>query len=78
MGLLIIRLITFLNSQSPDSTYYHVAVTMLENYSRIHLISIEEIAKLCHVSKSTISKFTRQLGFDDYLDLKDNAAFVEN
>lgn len=78
MGLLIIRLITFLNSQAPETTNYHIAMTMLANYSNLHLISIGKIAKLCNVSKSTISKFARQLGFDDYLDLKDNAAFIEN
>lgn len=78
MGLLIIRLITFLNSQSIESTNHHIAVTMLENYEHIHNMSIGETAKLCDVSKSTISKFARTIGFDDYLDLKDNASFIEN
>jgi hypothetical protein len=40
MGLLIIRLITFLNSQAPETTNYHIAMTMLANYSNLHLISI--------------------------------------
>ena len=78
MSLLIIRLITFLNAQSPETTTYHIALTMLENYDKLHQLSITDVAKLCNVSKSTISKFARQLGFDDYLDLKDNATFVEN
>ncbi|SEN93683.1 transcriptional regulator, RpiR family [Amphibacillus marinus] len=78
MGLLIIRLIVFLNGQISETTNHHIALTMLSNYQAIHQLSIGEVAKLCDVSKSTISKFARTLGFDDYLDLKDNAAFVEN
>ena len=78
MGLLIIRLITFLNSQPPESTNYHIATIMLKNYEQVQASSISQIAELCNVSKSTISKFARQLGFDDYYDLKDNAAFIEN
>lgn len=78
MGLLIIRLITFLNSQTLETTNYHIALTMINHYDDIHSLSIGEVAGLCNVSKSTISKFARTLGFDDYLDLKDNAAFIED
>lgn len=78
MGLLIIRLITLLNNQPINSTNYHIGLTMLTNYERIQTLSISDFAEMCHVSKSTISKFARTIGFDDYWDLKDNAAFVEN
>lgn len=78
MGLLIIRLIIFLNGQASETTNHHIALTMLNHYYDIHNLSIGEVAKLCDVSKSTISKFARTLGFDDYLDLKDNASFIEN
>lgn len=78
MSLLIIRLLTFLNGQTIDSTNYHIALTMVNHYKEVQTSSIGEIAKLCAVSKSTISKFARTLGFDDYLDLKDNATLVED
>ncbi|MBO0453761.1 MurR/RpiR family transcriptional regulator [Candidatus Enterococcus murrayae] len=78
MNLLIVRLITFLNGQTTETTNYHIAVTMLNHYDNICSMSIGEIAKLCDVSKSTVSKFARTLGFDDYIDLKDNAVFIEN
>lgn len=78
MNLLIVRLITFLNGQTIETTNYHIAVTMLDHYNSIWSMSIGEIAKLCDVSKSTVSKFARTLGFDDYIDLKDNAIFIEN
>lgn len=78
MSLLIIRLITFLNGQPQNTTNYHIASVMIHHYNDIHSSSIDEIAKLCAVSKSTISKFARTLGFDDYYDLKDNATLIED
>lgn len=78
MGILIVRLLAALNSEKIDSTYYHIAFTLLKHYEQISSKSIGEIANLCNVSKSTISKFARQLGFDDYLDLKEASHFVEN
>lgn len=33
-------------------------------------MSISDVAKMCAVSKSTISKFVRDIGFEDYLDFK--------
>lgn len=78
MSLLIIRLLHLLNGSSLDTTNYHIALKMLENYGKLPLMSIGDTAKLCNFSKSTISKFARQIGFDDYLDLKDNAITLEN
>ena len=42
----------------------------LNNYSIIDKSSISDIATLCTVSKSTISKFARSIGFEDYYELK--------
>ncbi len=70
MGPLIIRLLTVLNNETTSSTYYHIAQTLLNNYSIIDKSSISDIATLCTVSKSTISKFARSIGFEDYYELK--------
>ncbi|MBO0449456.1 MurR/RpiR family transcriptional regulator [Enterococcus sp. MJM12] len=78
MGLLIIRLLTLINNEKTDSTFFHIASTLIENYSLIAHTSISEMAKICTVSKSTMSKFARKIGFDDYYDLKDHAPFVED
>ncbi|OTN75623.1 hypothetical protein A5886_000698 [Enterococcus sp. 8G7_MSG3316] len=78
MGLLIIRLLNLLNNAPANSTNYFIGLTMINHYEAIKKMSIGEFAELCHVSKSTVSKFARTLGFDDYSDLKDNAAFIEN
>ncbi len=71
MGPLIIRLLTVLNNETTSSTYYHIAQTLLNNYSIIDKSSISDIATLCTVSKSTISKFARSIGFEDYYELLD-------
>ena len=78
MGLLIIRLLSIINTEKLDSIMFHIANTLLDNYALISEKSISEMAQIANVSKSTMSKFARQIGFDDYYDLKDNAGFVEN
>ncbi|MDT2695802.1 MurR/RpiR family transcriptional regulator [Enterococcus gallinarum] len=78
MGPLIIRLLTVLNNETTSSTYYHIAQTLLNNYSIIDKSSISDIATLCTVSKSTISKFARSIGFEDYYELKKSSTFAEN
>lgn len=78
MGPLIIRLLTLLNNEDTSSTYYHIAETILSNYDSIDKSSISDVAALCNVSKSTISKFARSIGFNDYFDLRKSSTFTEN
>src|SRR5690625_4484748 len=78
MGILIIRLLTIINNEPQDSTLFHIAIVCLGNYYLIDKCSISEMAAVANVSKSSISKFARQIGFDDYYHLKDNAAFVKD
>lgn len=78
MTALIIRLLTVLNTEPLDSTMYHIAEVLLQDYSKIQKSSIDEMAKQASVSKSTLSKFARDLGFDSYIHLKDSSNFTEN
>ncbi|AVQ28065.1 MurR/RpiR family transcriptional regulator [Fusobacterium ulcerans] len=78
MGNLLNRLLIMLNDNDLDSTNYHIAMTLLMNFHSLHELSIGEVAKLCSVSKSTISKFIRILNFEDYADFKASASFKEN
>ena len=55
------RLLYILNENLPGSTWYCIAMKMLQYYGDLDMISIEEMASLCAVSKSTISKFIRGL-----------------
>lgn len=70
MHVLYQRLITTISEGTVGSTEYYIASLMIQNINRLHRISISEIASLCNVSKSTISKFVRQIGFDDYTDFR--------
>lgn len=70
MGILINRLLVLLNETSTDATYYHIALILLQNMSKLKSASINDVAELCCVSKSTISKFIREIGYHDYSDFR--------
>ena len=78
MGNLLNRLLIMLNDNDLYSTNYHIAMTLLMNFFSLYKLSIGEVADLCNVSKSTISKFIRILNFEDYADFKASALFKEN
>lgn len=78
MGILYDRLLILLNESSSDSTFYHIALTMLQNMELLHSLAINEVADLCSVSKSTISKFIRALGYEDYAEFREAAKFQDN
>lgn len=78
MGILYDRLLILLNESSSDSTFYHIALTMLQNMELLHSLAINEVADLCSVSKSTISKFIRALGYEDYAEFREAARLEEN
>lgn len=70
MYILYQRLATLINGGDANTTEYHIANVMMENMDHITENSIGETAKLCNVSKSTVSKFVRTLGFENYTDFK--------
>ncbi|MGN0293211.1 MAG: MurR/RpiR family transcriptional regulator [Lachnospiraceae bacterium] len=78
MGMLYNRLLIILNEESQESTYYHIAVVMLEHIEELMEIPINKLAELCDVSKSTISKFIRFIGYDDYAEFRYSAMFEDN
>lgn len=71
MGMLLNRLMIVLLEEKLDSTNYHIAKILLENFGAIAELSIGAVADLCNVSKSTISKFIRKIGFEDYFEFRD-------
>lgn len=72
MSILLNRLLVILIEEDLYSTNYHIAMVMLENFNQITSMTIGQLAKLCNVSKSTISKFIRKIGFDDYGEFRDS------
>lgn len=43
MGILYDRLLILLNESSSDSTFYHIALTMLQNMKLLHSLAINEV-----------------------------------
>lgn len=78
MGMLYNRLLIILNEESYDSTYYHIALIMLNHLEMLPSMSITSLAELCNVSKSTISKFIRNIGYEDFSEFRYAAVFSEN
>lgn len=78
MGMLYNRLLIVLNEEDPESTYYYIALTMLWHIEKLSELSINQLAKLCTVSKSTISKFVRHIGYEDFADFRYATVFRDN
>lgn len=78
MGMLYKRLLSVLNEKSSDSTAYHIAMVMLKIMEELSSLSINEIADRCSVSKSTISKFIRSIGYEEFSDFREAAIIEEN
>ncbi|MBY9077348.1 MurR/RpiR family transcriptional regulator [Paenibacillus sp. CGMCC 1.18879] len=70
MSILYNRLIATMNEETAGSVEYCIATKMIENINLISEVSIGKMAELCSVSKSKISNFIRDLGFDDYSDFR--------
>lgn len=78
MGMLYNRLLIILNEEKKESTYYHIALTILQHFLELQQLSIIQLAELCAVSKSTISKFVRYIGYDDFTDFQYATKILDN
>ncbi len=70
MNYLFYRLVMYINTSSKDNIDYTIANFILNNIAKIADMNIVVLAKKCHVSPASISRFCRVLGFDDYAHLK--------
>ena len=71
---LIIILLSLINSEVNESNNYKIAKYILENITELENCSITELEKKCYVSNSSISRFCRDIGLNDYNDLKNQVA----
>lgn len=78
MGNLLNKLLIMLNDNDLYSTNYHISKKLLLNFYLLQNMSINDVAKLCNVSKSKISKFIRLLDFENYNEFRAAAFFKEN
>ncbi len=78
MNVLCMRLLLFLSEEPYGSTYFYIAQTLLNHIDELESLSIGEAADLCGVSKSVLSKFVREIGFEDYKDFRRCSPFKNN
>lgn len=70
MSNIRIQLLNIINRDSPDSMNFIIAKYILENLERMKVISTKELAEECKVSKSSISRFCRKIGYEDFMELQ--------
>ncbi|MGM9959778.1 MAG: MurR/RpiR family transcriptional regulator [Allobaculum sp.] len=78
MNVLCMRLLLFLSEEPYGSANFAIAQRILDHIDEIEKRSIQDLADLCGVSKSMISKFVRNLGFEDYKDFRMASPFQDN
>ena len=67
---LVIILLSTINSEPKDSNNYKIAKYLLENLHTLEDLSISDLANNCFVSNSSISRFCKEIGLDNYNTLK--------
>lgn len=70
MGSVAERLLDYIDTAMQHDTNYEIATTLVKNYSKLSELSIGEIADMCFVSKASVSRFCRFMGFADFKDLR--------
>lgn len=73
MYIVAYRLLNLLNDSEYNSTEFHIAEKLLDMLYEIEYMPIDQVAEKCHISKSTLSKFVKGLGFADYKGFRDSA-----
>lgn len=62
-------LTAIMNAEEIQSTDYRIAKYLLSNNYLVKRVSIQDVADNCYCSKSTISRFCRKLGYEDFYEL---------
>lgn len=70
MNRLLIRLWGVLDGEEPGSINYQIARTLVSKISSIKHTSSSALAELCNVSKPSISRFCKNLGYDDFYEFR--------
>lgn len=70
MERLYIILLGIIQSEPNDSIDCQIANYLLEHIQDLNDITANDLAQTCQVSKSSISRFTRRAGLNDFYELK--------
>ena len=70
-GKLPVVLLNTMASEKNDSTNGLIASYILENIDEVKDMGIKDLAQGCHVAMSSISRFCKDIGLEDYSELKE-------
>ena len=70
MYWLRIALFSIIDSEDEGSNNYVIARFLLEHFNELPGVSLTEISKQCNLSKAAVSRFCKELGLMDYIDLQ--------
>ena len=70
MQIVIYTLLNYLNCSINQDTNYNIAKCLLLNIRKLRSLSLEDTALLCNVSPSTLKRFCKLVGFDNYSTFK--------
>lgn len=70
-GKLPIIFLSTIASENDGTTNCQIANYILGNIEAIKKYTISDLAKSCHVANSSISRFCREIGLDDFTELKE-------
>ena len=75
----LLCLLEFYNTYETDEIYHKIAEKMLENFSVVSEMSISELSEFLFVSQSTIYRFIKMMGYENYNQMKaGQITFLEN
>lgn len=74
MNHVLDALIFLVNNSDNSGVYYNIAKIILDNLDKVENISINDLADMCFVSASTISRFCRYVGCNSYIDFCDEVS----
>ena len=72
MDRILHMLMLVMNEQNENDTFHSLARNMIENIDKLASLSITEMAELCYVSPSTLSRFCRKLGYKNFNSFKND------
>ncbi|GKU25947.1 MurR/RpiR family transcriptional regulator [Clostridium folliculivorans] len=78
MSDVVHKLLLIINTSNEKDIDYNISWIMLQNINKISSMSINQLADLCYVSISTISRFCRKLGCNSFYEFKNMLVYDDN
>lgn len=73
---LLTSLLSILNKNDEDDTGFIIAEYILNNLKDMEKISIYKVAEDCYVSRSSVQRFVKDIGYENYTQMKQSIAEV--